>query len=114
MKVPAWLALLGVCAVLVAAGIFFASQGLGAADQYASVASFFLALVGAAVSVVSRLRSRARTPAPAEPPPDAPKRGGWTVTLLWRNRYVQAGRDNVNVMNVDNRVDPARRRNPRK
>jgi len=53
-----WLAMLVAAAVLVGCGVFFAFQDLGKANAYASIASFFLALVTAAGSVLSRARSK--------------------------------------------------------
>lgn len=40
-----WLAMLAVAVVLAGCGIFFALQDLGTANEYASIASFFLALL---------------------------------------------------------------------
>jgi hypothetical protein len=112
MKIRGWLVLLGISAALVAVGIFFARQDLGTADEYASVASFFLALVGAAASVVSRLRSREQTPEPAEPRSGAAEGDGSTHILLMDNDNVMIGPDNV--MNVSYTVDSVRGRRRRK
>ena len=73
-------ALLGCAAVLVAAGVWFASLDIGAADQYASVASFLLALIVAAATVGDRLRHRPPAqPQPAQPPPPVHAQGARTV-----------------------------------
>jgi hypothetical protein len=53
-----WLALMAGAALLVSCGVFFAVQGLGRADQYASVGSFFLALLTAAGAMFSLARSK--------------------------------------------------------
>lgn len=55
---PLWAALsLGV-AVFIGCGIFFAFQDLGAATDYATIASFFLALLTAAGSLLTFVRSK--------------------------------------------------------
>ena len=51
-----WIIGLVVATVLAGVGVFFAVQGLSRADQYASVASFLLALVTAGFSVLDRAR----------------------------------------------------------
>ncbi len=53
-----WLAMLAVAAVLTGCGVFFALQDLGTANEYASIASFFLALLTAGGSVLSLTRSK--------------------------------------------------------
>jgi membrane protein implicated in regulation of membrane protease activity len=53
-----WLVMGAGAVVLVACGVFFAFQDLGHADQYASVASFFLALLTAIASAVALARSK--------------------------------------------------------
>ncbi|HEY3015383.1 MAG TPA: hypothetical protein VGJ41_09765 [Nocardioides sp.] len=112
MRARAWLVLLAVSAVLVAVGIFFASQDLGTADQYASVASFFLALVGVAVAIVARFRSRQGAAGSTEAQPDRPEPKGGTVNLAIGNTYLQQGSNNV--MNVEHNATPARKKRPRK
>jgi hypothetical protein len=87
MKIRTWLVLLAFAVLLVAAGVFFATQELSVADQYASVASFFLALVVAGASTVGRLRAgRSRTG-------DA---GGTRPASRWRGARVAFGNDQVN------------------
>jgi hypothetical protein len=76
VRAPGWFALLAASAVLVGAGIFFARQDLSSADGYASVGSFFLALLGVGASMLSRARSRSaptdpESRGPAESPPAA-------------------------------------------
>lgn len=65
--------LLVISAALVAVGvIFFARQDLGTADQYASVASFFVGFVGVVLSLWSFLASRAsRSDETAESPEES-------------------------------------------
>lgn len=58
-----WIAPIGLAGLLAGAGVFFAVEGLGRADQYASVGSFLLALALAGGSVVAHLRRR-ETPIP--------------------------------------------------
>ncbi|RZU50826.1 hypothetical protein EV385_2612 [Krasilnikovia cinnamomea] len=67
-----WVAPIGLAVLIAGAGVFFAVQDLGRADQYASVGSFLLALALAGGSVVVHLRRRG---SPQEAPPpvrDAP------------------------------------------
>lgn len=86
-----WLALLAGAVVLVGCGVFFAVQDLGRAEEYASVASFFLALLTAIGSVLSltRSRSKERTDGGGEQG-KLPGRG-MTVNYAWRNDVVQTG-----------------------
>lgn len=55
-----WLAMLAIAAVLIGCGTFFALQDVGTANEYASIASFFLALVTTCGSVFSLVRSKAK------------------------------------------------------
>lgn len=55
---PLWAALSASAAVFIGCGIFFAFQDLGTANDYATIASFFLALLTAAGSLLSFLRSK--------------------------------------------------------
>jgi hypothetical protein len=58
VRKPLWVAL-SICAVaLIGCGVFFALQDLGTANDYATVASFFLALITAVGSVVSFVHSK--------------------------------------------------------
>lgn len=54
-----WLAMLAIAVVLTGCGILFALQDLGTANEYASIASFFLALLTASGSVLSLTRAKA-------------------------------------------------------
>ena len=57
-RTPLWAALSGGAAVFIGCGIFFAFQDLGTANEYATIASFFLALLTAAGSLLSFTRSK--------------------------------------------------------
>jgi hypothetical protein len=53
-----WQILLAGAAVLIGCGIFFSLQDLGTANDYATIASFFLALVTATGSALAFTRSK--------------------------------------------------------
>jgi hypothetical protein len=55
---PIWVALSLGAAVFVGCGVIFAFQDLGTATDYATIASFFLALLTAAGSLLSFARSK--------------------------------------------------------
>jgi hypothetical protein len=57
-QLPLWAALSAGAVVFIGCGIFFAFQDLGTANDYTTIASFFLALLIAAGSLVSFLRSK--------------------------------------------------------
>ena len=86
-----WLVMGAGAIVLVACGVFFAFQGLGHADQYASVASFFLALLTAIASAVALARSKSKERRADGSEDNRPSRWGPTVNLAWRNQHVQQG-----------------------
>jgi hypothetical protein len=67
-RIPLWAALSSGAAVLIGCGIFFAFQDLGTANDYATIASFFLALLIAIGSALSFVRSKQEpeTAAPGE------------------------------------------------
>jgi len=99
-----WLAMLAGAAVLVGCGIFFAFQDLGKADQYASVASFFLALLTAVGSMVSLARSRSRARTGDRGGEDQPQPPHSTaINLAWGNKVVQQGAQST--MNIDKIVE---------
>jgi len=65
-----WLTAAGCALAFVLAGVFFATRdSLGAADQYASVGSFLLALatLGATALIAARKREPPNPPKPASP-----------------------------------------------
>jgi hypothetical protein len=98
--------------MLVAAGIFFVSQDLGAADQYASVASFFLALILGAISILRRRQPPRPKADSGQRELDGPRRLNWVVNLLFGNKYVQIG--DGSTMNVNGNQDkPVRKRRRR-
>jgi hypothetical protein len=86
-----WLVMGAGAVVLVGCGVFFALQDLGHADQYASVASFFLALLTAIGSVVALARSKSKEQhADGSQENQRPRRGP-AVNLAWGNENVQQG-----------------------
>jgi hypothetical protein len=92
VQVRTWLAMLAAAALLVGCGIFFAFQDLGRADQYASVASFFLALLTAAGSVLALARARSGERAGEEHAKDhKPDGNRTTLNLAWQNDVVVSG-----------------------
>ena len=97
-----WLALLASAVILVGSGIFFATQSLGRADQYASVASFFLALLTAVTAVFSLLHSRSKPQVTGGTGDKAarPPRRTTVLNLAWRNKAVQYGSHST--MNITN------------
>ena len=55
---PLWAAMSAGAAVFISCGIFFAFQDLGTANDYATIASFFLALLTAVGSLLCFTRSK--------------------------------------------------------
>jgi len=98
-----WLALLASAVILAGAGIFFAVQSLGRADQYASVASFFVALLTAIASALALLRSRSKpriTEGSENKPLQSSSRPA-VFNFAWRNKAVQYGpRSTMNITEV--------------
>lgn len=88
-------------AALIGVGVaFFVRQDLGAADQYASVASFFVGTLGLVISALSLIRGRSERTDPAP--------GGHTSNVIINNATaVQTG--DHSTMHV-NRTVPLRRR----
>jgi hypothetical protein len=109
-----WLVMGAGAVVLVACGVFFAFQNLGHADQYASVASFFLALLTAIGSVVALARSKSREQHADSSQENQPPRRGPTVNLAWGNEHVQQGDGTVanitKIVEQPSRKDGSRRR----
>jgi hypothetical protein len=97
-----WVVGLVAAAALAGAGVFFAVQGLGRADQYASVASFLLALATSGFAVLDRARARLETPPAPSGGPTAPAE---VVTNNYRisdNDVVQTGPRSVAIVNRGN------------
>jgi hypothetical protein len=95
VRIRITLALFG-CAVLLAiTGGLFASLDLGSADQYASVASFFLALIAALGSALSWVRRSARTPDPDAAADAQPGPKTWTASIAVKSQNVQQGPGSV-------------------
>jgi hypothetical protein len=86
MKIVRWVAVAGAVVGLVSVGVFFAMQSRGAADQYASVGAFFLALLTAATSLVTWIRSPRGDAGPA-----GPDRQGSTITVNGPVSVLQTG-----------------------
>jgi hypothetical protein len=78
-------------AVLVGCGIFFAFQDLGKADQYASVGSFFLALLTAVGSVLTLARSKSDKAADNEGVENQPNGRSGTRNFALFNEVVHIG-----------------------
>lgn len=91
-----WLAIASV-ALVSASAIFFTMQDLSTADQYASVASFFVGLVGLALAALSYLANRT-TPNATTPPDALPPSAGTVVNNLNNCDNVQTGTSST--MNV--------------
>jgi hypothetical protein len=94
-----WLVMLAGAAVLVGCGVFFAFQNLGHADQYASVASFFLALLTAIVSVLALTRSKRNEQRAESSRQNHPPGRGWTLNLFRKNGVVVQGDRSVVTIN---------------
>lgn len=99
VQVRSWLAMLAGAVVLVGCGIFFAFQNLGNAALYASVASFFLALLTASGSVLSLVRSKSREQTANGSKEDQPPRRNpvfnWIINIAVKNKHVQTGPESV-------------------
>jgi hypothetical protein len=103
VKARVWIAGVVLAVLLAVAGIFFARLDLGKADQYASVASFFLALVTGAVTLLAWLRAKVAKPAD----PDA----GTGARFAFGNENVQVG--DRSVMHITRHAGPASRKRRR-
>jgi hypothetical protein len=91
--------------------IFFALQSVSRADQYASIASFFLALAGAAAAVVARIR-RKPDPAPtAGTGPGAPSMPSTDTRIAYDNGVVLMG--DGSTANVEGWVESPRKKRRR-
>jgi len=88
-RVP-WWAVLSACAVFIGCGAFFASQPLGAANAYAGIASFFVALLTGAAALFSLARSRREKEA-AKQHEGSPPPGRRSTMIAWKNTFVNQG-----------------------
>jgi hypothetical protein len=86
-----WLALLAGAAVLVGCGLFFAFQDLGRADQYASIASFFLALLTTVGSLLALARSKPKEKSAEGSKEHQPAGPGPNYNVALWNENVQQG-----------------------
>lgn len=107
-----WLAMLAGAVVLVGCGVFFAFQNLGNAALYASVASFFLALLTASGSMLSLVRSKLREQTANGSKEDQPSGRNpvfkWIINIAVRNKHVQTGSESV--MNIIEIVEQSSRK----
>src|SRR5262249_22731925 len=92
LKIVRWLAVLGVVIALVATGAFFAVQSRSAADQYASIGAFFLALLTTGTSVMVWTRS-----APGKADPPGPDQSEATVTIIGSQNIQTGPKSRMNV-----------------
>jgi hypothetical protein len=107
-----WLAMLVIATVLVGCGIFFAFQNLGTANEYASIASFFLALLTAAGSALSLTRSKSAKEASNKAGENQHQGHGTSFNIAMNNEIVQQG-PNANARIIKTVVLPPRKRNRR-
>jgi len=101
--VRAWLIVLLGAVALVGCGVFLAFQNLGNAALYATVASFFLALLTAAASLLVLSRSK-RNEEAAHSATESKSSGRFlvrkrTINLLRGNENVQTGDGSIMVVN---------------
>lgn len=116
-RIPLWVALSICAAVLIGCGIFFALQDLGTANDYATIASFFLALVTAAGSLLSFVRSKQES----EPPdPEAGQGQHFDGGMTFNNGIIysnQTGAGSFAEVTIDNSAEGTKvttRRNRRR
>jgi hypothetical protein len=109
-----WLAMLAVAVVLAGCGVLFAFQDLGTANEYASIASFFLALLVASGSVISLARSRPKDRAGSSSEENPGVMPNGPVNVAFDNIIVQQGPNaNVKIKKiVDLRPERKARRSP--
>jgi hypothetical protein len=87
LRIPLWVALSVGAAVFIGCGIFFAVQNLGTANDYATIASFFLALLTAIGSALSFLRSKKEESPPHSTGQAQEPSGGTVVNLGYIGSY---------------------------
>ena len=88
-RVPWWV-VLSACAVCIGCGVFFASQPLGAANAYAGIASFFVALLTGAAAMFSLARSKREKEA-IKQHDGSPQPGSRSTLIAWKNTLVNQG-----------------------
>jgi hypothetical protein len=89
-----WLIMLATAVVLTGCGVFFALQDLGAANDYATIASFFLALLTASASVLSLTRSKVKIRDESGSKENPHEARGATVNVAYDNDNVVQGDGN--------------------
>lgn len=93
-RVPWWAVLSDGAVVFIGCGIFFAFQSLGTANDYASIASFFVALLTAAGSLFSLVRSKQEKAARAQSERDR-RTGSRSLLLAWKTTGIVNRGDNA-------------------
>jgi len=109
-RVPLWAALSAGAAVFIGCGIFFAFQDLGTANDYATIASFFLALVTAVGSLVSLVRSKQEKES-GDSHREARQPRGISLMFAWRNGMVN---QDSHIEHVDIWASPHQEKKTRK
>ena len=89
-RIPPWVILSAGAAVFIGCGIFFVFQDLGTANAYATIASFFLALVTAVGSLVSLARSKQKKES-GDHNEETRQSRGICLLFAWGNRMVNQG-----------------------
>jgi threonine/homoserine/homoserine lactone efflux protein len=90
---PLWAAMSVGAAVFIGGGIFFALQDLGTANDYATIASFFLALLTAGGSLLSFMHSKREQP-PDPHGQESRKPASRSYVLVRNAKAVQIGDHN--------------------
>jgi hypothetical protein len=86
--------------VLAGAGVFFAVQDLGTANEYASIASFFLALLTAAGSLLSLARAKTKqSAATSKKPRNTQSAHGPILSMVLGAKVVQYGANSSATVN---------------
>jgi hypothetical protein len=104
-RMPLWAALSAGAAVLIGCGIFFALQDIGTANEWASIGSFFLALVTAVGSLLSLVRSK-QEKEPAAHKGSGRKPARASIMFAWRNGQVVHG-DHIDLGDVNIYMSPS-------
>ena len=113
-----WAGLVAGTVALVGMGIFLIAQGSGGASEYASIASFFLAIPMAAASIVSLVDARSKSRAEGEGGRTERRshRAGKTNSFIRRSGVVQTGEHAVANVNIGTSSDtrPQRPKAPKR